>query len=142
MKDTKAKVFDKTLKGEVIEVENNVVINLKQKNGQVVASSREVAEVFGKEHKNILRDIENIKSNRVAQNWADLFIESNYQHPQNKQWYPEYLLTRDGFSLLVMGFTGKEALKWKLKYIEAFNKMEQALKEPRRLTPQEELRLH
>ena len=38
-----------------------------------------------------------------------LFIESEYQHPQNKQWYKEYLLTRDGFSLLVMGFTGKEA---------------------------------
>ena len=44
--------------------------------------------------------------------------------------YTEYLLTRDGFSLLVMGFTGSRALEWKLKYIEAFNKMEQAIKNP------------
>lgn len=63
------------------------------------------------------------------QKWVDLFIENNYQNEQNNQWYKEYLLTRDGFSLLVMGFTGKEALEWKLKYIDAFNKMEAALKE-------------
>ena len=92
--------------------------------GQAVVSSRYVAEAFGKEHKHVLRDIENIKSSGVAQNWADLFKSSNYQHQQNKQWYPEYLITRDGFTLLAMGFTGKEALQWKLKYIEAFNKME------------------
>ena len=65
----------------------------------------------------------------VAEKSADLFIESKYQHPQNKQWYKEYLLTRDGFSLLVMGFTGKEALQWKLQYIEAFNKMEEQIKQ-------------
>ena len=64
----------------------------------------------------------------MRKNCADLFIEAEYQHPQNKQFYKEYLLTRDGFSLLVMGFTGSKALEWKLKYIEAFNKMEQALK--------------
>ena len=66
---------------------------------------------------------------RGAEKSADLFIESKYQHPQNKQWYKEYLLTRDGFSLLVMGFTGKEALQWKLQYIEAFNKMEEQIKQ-------------
>lgn len=76
-----------------------------------------------------MRDIETLIANiGGAQNCADLFIEAEYQHPQNKQFYKEYLLTRDGFSLLVMGFTGSKALEWKLKYIEAFNKMEQALK--------------
>ena len=99
-------------------------------NGQAVVSTRNVAEKFGKEHKHILRDVENIKGSGVVQNWADLFISNKYQHPQNKQWYPEYLLTRDGFTLLAMGFTGKDALEWKLKYIEAFNKMEQAIKNP------------
>lgn len=99
-------------------------------NGQAVVSTRNVAEKFGKEHKHILRDVENIKGSGVVQNWADLFISNKYQHPQNKQWYPEYLLTRDGFTLLAMGFTGKDALEWKLKYIEAFNKMESALSNP------------
>lgn len=96
-------------------------------NGQVVVSSRQIAESFEKEHKHILRDVENIKSAGGVQNWADLFIETQYQHEQNKQWYKEYLLTRDGFSLLVMGFTGQKALEWKLKYIEAFNRMEKML---------------
>ncbi|MDE6665691.1 MAG: Rha family transcriptional regulator, partial [Ruminococcus sp.] len=58
---------------------------------------------------------------------SDYFIETKYQHPQNKQWYKCYDITRDGFSLLVMGFTGKKALEWKLKYIEAFNSMERQL---------------
>lgn len=105
------------------------LIQLENKDGMVVVSSRVVAKDFGKRHDHVLRGIEEIMSNEgVPQNWGDLFIESQYQHPQNKQWYKEYLLTRDGFSLLVMGFTGKEALQWKLKYIEAFNKMEEMIK--------------
>ena len=105
------------------------LIQLENKNGVAVVSSRVVAKDFGKRHDHVLRGIEEIMSNEgVPQNWGDLFIESQYQHPQNKQWYKEYLLTRDGFSLLVMGFTGKEALQWKLKYIEAFNKMEEMIK--------------
>lgn len=55
------------------------------------------------------------------------FIESKYYHPKNKQEHKMYLMTRDGFSLLVMGFTGQKALEWKLKYIEAFNYMEESL---------------
>ena len=60
---------------------------------------------------------------------APLFIKSNYVHPQNKQTYPMYLMNKDGFSLLVMGFTGKEALEWKLQYIRAFNQMENFIRE-------------
>lgn len=115
---------------------NNLVasIDVKEYKGQPVVSSREVANNFEKQHKHVLECIENLKEG-VAEKSADLFIESKYQHPQNKQWYKEYLLTRDGFSLLVMGFTGAKALQWKLKYIEAFNKMEQYIKEQKPKLP-------
>ena len=110
--------------------ENAEVINIQNKDGVAVVSSRVVAYDFDKQHKHVLEAIENlIKDMGVAEKSAVLFIESKYQHPQNKQWYKEYLLTRDGFSLLVMGFTGKEALQWKLQYIEAFNKMEEQIKQ-------------
>lgn len=105
-------------------------LGLLNQNGQVVVSSRQIANDFGKEHRNVLQSIEEIKKG-VAEKSADLFITSQYKHKQNKQWYKEYLMTRDGFTLLAMGFNGPKALKWKLKYIEAFNKMEKILKEQR-----------
>lgn len=106
----------------------NNLINIFENNGQLVASSRQVAGDFEKEHRNVTQGIESlIKELGGAEKSADLFIKSEYQHEQNKQMYKEYLLTRDGFSLLVMGFTGSKATQWKLKYIEAFNKMEQEL---------------
>lgn len=103
-----------------------------------VVTSRQVAEDFGKEHKNVLQTI----SNLAAENSAvkNMMIESTYEN-RGKQ-YPEYLLTRDGFSLLVMGFTGSKALSWKLKYIEAFNKMEEHIKgQAKPLTTEEMLEL-
>ncbi|EJT6664008.1 phage antirepressor Ant [Clostridium perfringens] len=110
-------------------------VRLSNQNGQVVVSSRKIAEDFGKRHDSVLRDIDNLIGNIGSpQNCGSLFIESEYKHPQNKQWYKEYLMTRDGFTLLAMGFNGTKALQWKLKYIEAFNKMEQALKEQRKPT--------
>lgn len=108
-------------------------VRLSNQDGQVVVSSRQIAENFEKQHKHVLDSIEEIKKG-VAEKSADLFIESEYQHPQNKQWYREYLMNRDGFTLLAMGFNGPKALHWKLKYIEAFNKMEQALKESQKPT--------
>ena len=94
-------------------------------NGELVVSSRKVAEDFGKQHKDVLENIRNILA---AENSATkIFYESTFEN-RGKQ-YPEYLMNRDGFSLLVMGFNGKEALTWKLKYIEAFNAMEKKLKE-------------
>ena len=99
-------------------------IILKEVNGEVTANSREIAERFEKEHKHILRDIKNL----IDQNWAvkNMFEESEYVSDRGRK-YPEYNMNRDGFSLLVMGFTGSKALEWKLKYIEAFNKMEEAI---------------
>jgi Rha family phage regulatory protein len=95
------------------------------KNNQVVVSSRQVAEKFGKEHKHVLDSVREILK---AENSAVRFFQENmYKVEGNNKSYPEYLMNRDGFTLLAMGFTGKEALQWKLKYIAAFNEMEQAL---------------
>lgn len=98
-------------------------IILSTQNGEPVASSRQIAESFGKEHKSVLRSVEDL----VAQNCAakSMFYETTYEN-RGKQ-YPMYLMNRDGFSLLIMGFTGKAALEWKLKYIAAFNEMEKKL---------------
>lgn len=95
--------------------------------GIPVVSSRKVADVFGKEHKDVLRSINNHidKSNDddlVAQFCAANFKSSIYKD-RGKQ-YPEYLLTKDGFSFIVMGFTGSKAARFKISYINRFNEME------------------
>ena len=82
----------------------------------------------------MISEIERMYSDLIGkgcvQNGGDpMFIKSSYTHPQNKQTYPLYLMNRDGFSLLVMGFTGKTALEWKLQYIRAFNQMEKVIRE-------------
>lgn len=101
-------------------------------NGVLVADSLEVADRFGKRHADVLRTIDGLITEVATQNCVtnaepeSYFIPSEYQNRGKN--YKKYLLTRDGFSLLVMGFTGPAALHWKLLYIEAFNKMEQALR--------------
>ena len=95
-------------------------------NGKVVANSKDIADKFGKTHRHVLRDIKNL-----IENLDDDFRESNfglssYKSLQNKE-LPCYELSRDAFSLLAMGFTGKPALQWKIKYIQAFNMMEKEL---------------
>ena len=105
----------------------NKVIQLENKNGVAVVSSRVVANDFRKRHDSVLRNIESLTSEMSTPQNCGLFIESQYKASNGKM-NKEYLLTRDGFSLLVMGFTGKEALQWKLQYIEAFNKMEEQIK--------------
>ena len=98
------------------------------RNQQAVTSSQLVAEVFKKQHKDVLRAIENIKAENCAV--TPMFFESTYTAGTGKA-YKMYYINRDGLSLLVMGFTGKKALEWKLKYIEAFNQMEEKLKTPK-----------
>lgn len=97
------------------------------KDQQAVTSSLQVAETFGKQHKHVLEAIDELMIG-VAENSADLFYEDSYIHPQNKQAYRQIIMNRDGFTLLAMGFTGKAALQFKLKYIDAFNKMEERIK--------------
>lgn len=101
-------------------------IILSTQNGKPVASSRQIAESFGKEHKHVLRDIENLIGGESKIGLSSMFFKSEYISAQNKK-LPEYLMSRDGFTLLAMGFTGKAALEWKLKYIAAFNEMEKKL---------------
>lgn len=105
----------------------NELINIQNQEGQLVVSSREIGEHFEKEHSKVLRAIENIKENEPSQNWTRYFIPSEYKDLKGEM-RKEYLMTRDGFTLLAMGFTGSKALEWKLKYIEAFNKMEEQIK--------------
>ena len=101
----------------------NELINIK--NDEAVTTSLEVAEVFRKQHTKVIRAIENLLEG-IPKNGdtPKMFQKAWYIHPQNNQKYSVYYMNRDGFSLLVMGFTGKKALEWKLKYIEAFNQME------------------
>lgn len=93
------------------------------KNNAVVASSIDVAEYFKKAHRNVLADIDRL----IVEGVLD-FQQTHYVHPQNGQAYRSFDMTRDGFTLLAMGFTGKKALQFKLRYIEQFNAMEAELK--------------
>lgn len=100
------------------------------KNDQALTDSLIVAEMFGKEHSKVMRAIENLEEGLPKNgDTPKLFFKTWYKHPQNGEHYAKYLMNRDGYSLLVMGFTGKKALEWKLKYIEAFNAMEKVITE-------------
>ena len=115
-------------------------IILKEENGQVLASSREVAEKFGKRHDSVLRDIDNLIKSDSTILWSEMFKETTYTNSRGKD-YRCFDMNRDGFSLLCMGFTGKKALEWKLKYINAFNQMEEKLKSSTQLTEEEKYKL-
>lgn len=106
----------------------NELIHITNENGVPVVSSREVAEHFGKEHGKVIRAIEqhisDLASTEPKVAW---FIEEVYTDKKGEA-RKEYLMTRDGFSLLVMSFNNtRDVLAWKLKYIEAFNTMERQL---------------
>lgn len=113
-------------------------IFLTNENGQIVTSSRDVADNFGKAHDKVNRSIKALEKD-VA-NFGEMFIHSTVKDSYGRE-QPCYLMNRDGFSLIVMGFTGKKALEWKLKYINAFNLMEEKLKSENQLTEEEKLKL-
>lgn len=100
---------------------------------QAVTTSLTLAEAFNKEHKNVIRAIEAKIGELKIEQSSKMFSKSKYTNSQNKQ-HPMYYLNRDGFTFIAMGFTGRKADEFKLKYIEAFNRMEQALKE-QQVTP-------
>ena len=108
-------------------MENLVTIN----EGQVVTDSRKVAEVFEKRHDHILRDIDKFKN---LPNFGGMFVEGTAKDSYGRE-QKTYFMNRDGFFILVMGFIGAKALQWKIKYIDAFNRMEKKLKEVTALTP-------
>ena len=111
-------------------------IVIKKIDGELVVTSRQIAEDFDKRHADVIEKIEELI--KTENSVMTMFIETSYKAGTGKS-YKEYLITRDGFSLLVMGFTGLKALQWKLKYIEAFNKMEQTLREPQKQLTQIEM---
>lgn len=97
-------------------------------NNEAVCSSLQVAEKFNKRHAHVLEKIEKILTEEPTENSARCFKKTSYKDEQGKP-RPMYQMNRDGFTFLVMGFTGKEAGKWKWDYINAFNAMEAILRE-------------
>lgn len=107
------------------------------KDNQPLTNSLLVAETFGKEHRNVLRDIKNLIEGGVLKNeQTPMFEETTYMSEQNKQSYPLYVMNQDGFTLLAMGFNGKKAMEFKLKYIEAFNAMKKQIEQSKPSVPQ------
>ena len=86
-----------------------------------------VAKFFGKEHRNVLRDIKKITEPKsgLSENFAKLNFEPSTYKDSTGRKLPCYYLTRDGFTILVMGYTGKKAMKFKELYIKRFNEMEE-----------------
>lgn len=95
---------------------------------EILTDSLSVAEHFHKRHTDVLRKVEKIISNDSTQNCVQCFFESHYKDDSGKA-NLKYLMNRDGFTFLVMGFTGKKADAWKWDYIKAFNQMEKLLAE-------------
>lgn len=110
------------------EAERNPIVFVKD--GEVFANSREVAAYFDKRHDHVLRDIDNLLKSEPKLGLAN-FGDTPYIDQQNGQTYRSFDMDQDGFALLAMGFTGQKALRWKLKYIEAFKVMRSHLTQPR-----------
>ena len=99
---------------------------LKVIQGHAYANSLDVARHFSKNHFHVIRDIENLIS---ASNFGcpdHYFGRTEYKDKRGKT-HPSFHMTRDGFALLAMGFTGREALAWKIAFLTAFNEMEAEL---------------
>ena len=108
-------------------------------NDQVITTSLLVAETFEKEHRNVLKAIRKLMSaTNVAV--AQMFDETTYVNEQGKE-QPMFFMNRDGFTLLAMGFSGERALKFKVDYINAFNKMEAELKSQKPALPDLDLKV-
>ncbi|QDI79111.1 hypothetical protein E8E01_01015 [Methylorubrum populi] len=110
--------------------EHNPVPVVTMIDGRPMTDSRNVAAMFGKRHDNVVRDIRGLLKTEEtpSRSLQESFVESSYVDPQNGRTYSSYLMDRDGFSLLAMGFTGARALRWKIDYNSAFKAMEQQIR--------------
>lgn len=113
----------------------NIDIALRQVNGKLIPAitSLQVAEIFGNRHDHVLRDIE-----QILTQVPEIFIKPNFgvvEYPVRRGFGTEmakaYLLSKDGFTLLTMGYTGEKAMKFKEAYIARFNEMEAELAQRR-----------
>lgn len=106
----------------LIDPSRNPIVSAKD--GEVFANSRDVAAYFGKNHRDVMRAIDNLLEQEPSLGVRN-FAQGVYTLPETgDQKHRHFEMTRDGFTLLAMGFTGSKALKWKLRYIEAFNALE------------------
>lgn len=102
---------------------------------QPLTNSKLVAEVFGKEHKHVREAIKKLLTTAENSTVHQMFSESTYLNEQNKE-QPMFIMNQDGFTLLAMGFNGKKAMEFKLKYIEAFNAMKRQIEQSNPSVPQ------
>ncbi|EAH4810678.1 Rha family transcriptional regulator [Campylobacter coli] len=109
---------------EKLAVINGVDVELEVANDQVTTTSLDIAAVFNKRHDNIIAKIETFPKD----SFTDLNFKASKYIDSTGRILPCYNLTRDGFSLLVMGFTGEKAYKWKIEFIKVFNEMEKRLR--------------
>ena len=109
-----------------IMIQQNVVY--KTEKGTPVTDSLKVAEVFGRQHKNVIRSIREIMMSANLLANRQTFCESTYYDSQGKQ-QPMYLMTRDGFCALVMRWNGEKANQFKMAFIECFSKMENIIRQ-------------
>ena len=124
-------------------MQNQIIPAITVKENKAITTSLEIARVFEKEHKDVLRAIKNLiakdddfnqgknvlvdKEVEIIDNFNRLNFKPVEYIDSKGEKRPMYEMTRDGFTLLAMGFTGRRILQFKIAYIEAFNKMEQAL---------------
>lgn len=119
-------------------MENLIKVNVINKDGKLVVSSREVAENFGKTHSHVLRDLDKIVSEEPS--LVSQIILSSYKTEGNNKTYKEYLLTEKGFTLYMFNIQGYN--EFKLAYIEEFDRMKEYIKTQKpQLSPQEQLAL-
>ncbi|HFS5121559.1 TPA: Rha family transcriptional regulator [Campylobacter jejuni] len=109
---------------EKLAVINGVDVELEVANDQVTTTSLDIAAVFNKRHDNIIAKIGTFPKD----SFTDLNFKASKYIDSTGRILPCYKITRDGFSLLVMGFTGEKAYKWKIEFIKAFNEMEKRLR--------------
>lgn len=94
-------------------------------NDRLVTDSLTIAETFDKEHRRVMQDIRELECSEEFR--VHHFVHTPYVHEQNGQTYHRYLISQDGFSFLVMGYTGKKAAEFKERYINEFNRMREKL---------------
>lgn len=109
-------------KGQAPTLNEQLVI---VKNDNAYTTSRKVAEIFGKQHQHVLREIQKLKLKCSAEFWQSNFGLRKYR--ERGRDYPEYSLNKNGFIMLAMGFTGDKAIRFKEAYINAFDKMQDVI---------------
>lgn len=102
------------------------------KKDEAMTDSLTVAEMFEKRHDNVMKAIEKVIAGllKIKDTPSSAkFYKTKYKNDQNGEWYPKYLMNYQGFSLLVMGFTGEKAFEWKVRYEAAFSAMAKVIME-------------